>query len=315
MPDDPRVVSLSRDSQMVNCLTPGQPSYVLDASGMRVESGIVGSISRLDVRVNGGMEPVRASTSQGGPLSVSVPPGAGRSGNVGFDIVAFSRSDYMYSGALLAITVTEREEDALTIRLANARSALADARDVASVTGRQSRWQRIRHGQVEMERRELLDLASQHLPLNGAAAALTTDLDPVAAAWSLHDAFTAMCPALRAEGALRTPLTVLRSAEATHAERALTLHALAQAARMTAALVQVQSQGRTRIHCAVRLGGEWTMLEQSMPAGSLTWLKDSGSAHVTTLPRKPAPSPLAATQRMAWLEAFVTNRIPGSVGT
>ena len=63
------------------------------------------------------------------------------------------------------------------------------------------------------------------------------------------------------------------------------------------------------------VSGEWTMLEQSMPAGSLTWLKDSGSAHVTNLPRKPAPAPLVAAQRMVWLEAFVTNRIPGTAGT
>jgi superfamily II DNA/RNA helicase len=314
-PIDTRVVALSRDSLMANCLTPGQPSYVLDGIGMRVETGIVGSFSRLDLRVNGGLEPVRASTSQGGPLSMPVPPGSGRSGSVGFDVVAFSRSDCMYSGALLAITVTESEGDTLVPRLANARRALADAQEVTSVTGRQNRGQHIQRGPEEIARQELLHLATLDLPLTGVAGALTTGLDPVAAVWTLHDAFTAMCPSLRGEAAPRTPLTVLRSGKASHVERAITLHALARAARMTAALVQVQYKGRTTIHCVVRLSGEWTVLATSRPAGSVSWLLGSGTADVTALPRKPAPVRLAATQRMSWLEAFVTNRIPGSAGT
>ncbi|MDQ1250245.1 MAG: hypothetical protein QG597_4624 [Actinomycetota bacterium] len=312
IPADDRVVAMNRDRSVANRLAPGPPSYVQGGGDLAIETGISGSIVRQVVLVGCGLDMGESEAAQGGPVTVPLPPGAHRSGRVTIEAVSFSRGDGVYSTATLAITPTQPEPDDMSARIERARSALSQAQDVAVVTARPGRWKRLRQGRDEVERRELVQLAAQFQPLTATAHAITHGLEPLAAAWALKESFVAFCPTTGAWPVTRSPLTVLRSGEASPTERSLTLSAMARAAGLESRLVQ--SQSNNQIHCAVEVDHKWTVLEVSMPPGPFTGLSDTAPREIYSLPPKPEPAPLTAIPRMAWLGAFTTNAVNDESG-
>ena len=135
--------------------------------------------------------------------------------------------------------------------------------------------------------------------------ALTTGLEPLTALWNIREAVQDMCPTQALADTVRTPTAVLRSGRASIQERALVRYALATEAGMTVTLLYIGD--RTNLHCAVKLGSEFVILDSAIPTGRLTPFGTGGPPSVTTMPPRPEEPPLQATLRLGWLTEFMEN--------
>lgn len=285
-------------------LRPGVPTCEVLDGILHVTTGVEGAIERSEVSVNGGLATVRAIGSQGNRVTLPIPEGAARSGHVAIEVVAFSRTDAVYGCALVKVEVTGQGPSAREHRMRNARDALDEARDTALVHAGKAPRSMFRKKREQAERDNLLAIANNS-GLADVSAALTADLDKLAALWSIREAVEELCPSRGAAADLRTPAAVLRSRIASTQERALVRYALAKEAGMPVNLVQ--GIDITQLHCVVKLGTTNVILDSELPAGRLTWIGTNATASLTTMPPKPKEPPLEARLRMGWLPDFMEN--------
>ena len=271
---------------------------------VHVTLGVQGVIDRSEIIVSSGRAPVRVTVAQLDRVTVPLPDGAGSAGAIAIDVVAFSRTDAVYTSTVLPVKVTSVEPSDWQRRMQWAKEELKETRDSALVYTNKEPRSLFRKKREETERVNLRKMGDNS-GLARVSLALTTGLEPLTALWNIREAVQDMCPTQALADTVRTPTAVLRSGRASIQERALVRYALATEAGMTVTLLYIGD--RTNLHCAVKLGSEFVILDSAIPTGRLTPFGTGGPPSVTTMPPRPEEPPLQATLRLGWLTEFMEN--------
>ena len=278
---------------------------VTERNGMlEVHPNITGAAENITVTVNAGLRANQATASSSIAMTVPLPDGAARTGEVSAEMLAFSRSDAVYSWVISPVSFTLDEPSPREFRLERANHALDQCLDAAIVQAHKPPRSMFRKKREAAERSFVLSLA-ENSGLQPVSEALTVGLDPLSALWSIREFLETRCPRSRVERDIRTPISIIRSGRASLAERAVVRFSLAREAGFSARLLE--GANLEQLHCAVQIDGVYTLLDPSLPHVRLTWLTGAGSVRVVELPPRPQDPPLQACPRMPWLDEFMEN--------
>lgn len=304
VPDDDRIDPdrLARARQ--NRLRSTGVALTLDNDALVVESKVEGALARQVLSLASGRNPVRVVSETAAPMPVPTPAGARETGRVAVDCLTFGRGDFMYSGLIDEVALPTASAPTVDDRLADARTALLAARDLAAVTDEPGLWQRLTSSKQNRLREQVAERLRLFQPLTPAAKVLAEGLDPVSAVLELTSAVEALCPGAAPWDSLRSPLAVLTSGQANPTERTVALAALVAAAGIDVGIVR--SRSTDKLFCVANLPGGWAVTEAALPSGPFTRVAGDCPDEFTTMPApQPLPPPTVALT-WPWLVEFTS---------